>query len=77
MPVHSDLTNLNSCYVRMETRNPLEIRVINLRSDFSLIVGYCFRVSAYINLARCSVPEHISNSLLSNEDTCQVSLIHF
>lgn len=39
LSVHADLMNLES-YGRMEIHNPLEISVINLRSDFSLIVGF-------------------------------------
>jgi len=37
----------------VETHNPLEISAINLRSDFSLIVGHLVSVS-YINLSRWS-----------------------
>lgn len=44
----------------METHNPLEISVSNLRSDFTLIVGHLVSVSC-INLARCS--EHTESLL--------------
>lgn len=40
LSAHSDLINVDICYMRMETHNPLEISVINLRSVFSLIVDF-------------------------------------